>query len=233
MLNHKSKLIQKCSALLLALIMMFSLTSNAIAKEEDHIEIKFNDFNYTLYGYNSDKVYVEQTERNGYEVAKIIDKESGELLEKVEKKPINSPGFKNNTFSTSSSPYGTKSAFIFTRTQKIGSAEIYLDVTVELYKSGSFSQINDVKNYYLGISNSIGTMSFEDKKVSVWPDNNKYPTAKLHYAYSGTLMSKVKKTYGGGVKAELLGAGFSLSDETESYLYYRKAFRNASVITTY
>lgn len=147
------------------------------------------------------------------------DKETNEVLEIMEvQKPASA---------RSVTPY------IFKRTKDYGVVTVELSVHVELYNEGSFRQINALKGSYLGITNAVTSMEVEDKTISVWSQNDSFPTTTLLYAYSGTLVAEVGISSSSQVSAELLGAGFTYTSQTATKLLYRKAIDSSGTISLY
>lgn len=199
---------------------------------KEYIELRFSNVNARLDGYSDNNVYVEYSFRDKKEIASIYDRNSNELLEEVSIKKLSLDVLKRAN-KLESIRSGNIHPFIFTRSRTFGGVTLDLDITCEMYTSGSFRQIRAYLGSYLGISSTYAPMSIEDKNVNVWSTNNKFPTLKLNYSYSGTLVSEVSRVTGGSVSAQLLGNGFSLSYSSGYKDFYRLPFRATGGISLY
>lgn len=193
------------------------------AEKNDGLEIKFDEFKYTIYDYDIDSIYVEYSKLGITEIAKIKNKYNNEVLEVLTNSPFLLRTYSNDHVE----PY------IFIREAKYGRTKIRLSVIVELYSEGSFREINSIKGKNLVISSQIAPTVIEDKTIEVWSKNNKFPTIEILYGYSGTLLAKVNKNVSGEISAELLGSGFSASEEIGTTIYYRLPFERAGRISLY
>lgn len=84
---------------------------------------------------------------------------------------------------------------------------------------------------------SITDTAIEGSAVSVWSEDDVFPTVELMYAYSGTLCAKV--TTDTSVETsielgeELVNAGFSFLGTSGSTKYYRLGFDVSGKISLY
>lgn len=122
--------------------------------------------------------------------------------------------------------------YVFKRSKAFGPTELTLSVHVELYSKGSFRSINAYKGSYLGVTSAISDTSIEGKRVDVWsPDG--YPTAELHYAYSGTIVATVQTGSHAEAQFKLKDSGFSFGGSMGTTTYYRRGFNNTGIIKLY
>ncbi len=210
-------------SLIMAIIIMVGTVMPSYAAEKNNgLEIKFNEFKYTIYDYDINSVYVEYSKSGITEIAKIKSIKNDEVLEEITNTPFSMRSY-NNDYTY---------AYIFNREAKYGKTKIQLSVIVELYSEGSFRQINSVKEYNLMISSQVAPTTIEDKIVNVWSKTS-FPTVELLYGYSGVLLAKVESSISSGASAELLGSGFSASSQISGTTYYRLPFNRTGKISLY
>lgn len=224
----------KIFSLLFTLVIIINTSSPVLADNSvNELKINFSNFSYTLYDYNSDEVYVNYKQDLHKEIAEIKNVNDNSILEviEVEKKSYDKPSTYKTDMSLAS--FGTTSAYNFIRTKKFGLTELKLVILVEIYSYGSFRQINSIQSKTLSINSAFTTMSFENKDVSVWTENNRFPAIVLHYGYSGTLVAPY--TIGGdaNISNKLKESGFSISGQVGTTIYYRRTFDTTGRISLY
>lgn len=219
------------SVLLLAVLLVGMAPVKSNASEKKGTEIAFDELSYCTHDYDGMNVKVDYDKVGDTEIATVRDR-NGNVLETATLKPLDSyssAGGKKKLLRRSA---GTVSSHILTRNKKFGKTTLSLNVTVEMWSQGSFRQINDVKGYYLGISSKISAMTIENSQVNVWSSSG-YPTTKLLYGYSGTLLATIGLSPSASVKKELESSGFSYSGTMNGNIYYRRPFNEAGQISIY
>lgn len=204
--------------LLFSCLALFCLPISVSADTTGDLTVKFNELQFTVEDYNVPNPEVIYSESGVTEVATVIDRDTGKVVETIELIP-------DLSRSTITSHTLIRSA-TFARTT------LQLSVNIELYNNGSFRQINSVKGYYLGITNFIANTFIEGKNVNVWSPNG-YPTTSIKYAYNGTLTAVIDSNASGQIKAELLGAGFNFGGSFGGKTYYRVPFNQNGTISLY
>ncbi|MCI6139463.1 MAG: hypothetical protein SOX46_09210 [Clostridiaceae bacterium] len=216
-------LIKKIVSLFLVLLTTLSMTIPSLASipnTQNTLEVQFNDFKFTTNDYDPAKVTLEYSKKGTQEQVVIKDKAANETLEIM---TVQSPAVATRSVV----PY------IFKRAKSYGATTVELSVHVELYKEGSFRQINALTGSYLGITTNVAPTEIEDKTISVWSQNNTFPTTELMFAYSGTLVASVSSSMSAEVSAELLGSGFSFNSEVDGTSYYRRSIDSTGTISLY
>lgn len=212
------------------MIFVFNLSGFVLAYDNSNeIKVNFSDSSYTLYDYNKNDVYINYKKEHNKEIAEIVSVHDNNILEIIEFETLDSYTPKTQIPSS----VGTTSAHNFVRTKKFGLTELKLVIIVEVYFYGSFRQINSIQNKTLSINSTFTTMSFENKQVSVWATNNKFPTTVLHYGYSGSLVAPYSAGADAGIESKLLKSGFSASGNVQGTIYYRRTFDTAGKIDLY
>ena len=204
--------------LLFSCLALFCLPISVSADTTGDLTVKFNELQFTVEDYNIPNPEVIYSKSGGTEVATVIDRDTGKVVETIELIP-------DLSRSTITSHTLIRSA-TFARTT------VQLSLNIELYNNGSFRQINSVQGYYLGITNSIANTFIEGKNVNVWSPKG-YPTTSIKYAYNGTLTAVVDGNASGQIKAELLGAGFNFGGSIGGKTYYRVPFNQNGTISLY
>lgn len=230
--TNKKKFKVICFAMAIFLIFIANNSVLANTYNNNEVEIKFKDFSFTIDGYNKEDIILDYNSSDESEIVKIIDKNTGETLEILENKP-HTILESNNIYQNNYLANGNTTAHSFTRTQKVGTTTLKFTIIVEIYNSGSFRQINSIQSKYLGISTAFTPMSIEDKSVSAWPQNNKYPATVIHYGYSGTLVAQIDGNISISSALKLLGTGFEYSGTVGGTAFYRRSFSNTGKINIY
>ena len=152
---------------------------------------------------------------------------SNVVLETIE---LETPDSENNLSLYSS---GVTTAKNLSRIKSFGLVKLKLTISVEIYNSGSFRQINDIKGKSLVIYSTFAPMHFEDKSVSVWAPNNTFPTTSVLYAYSGILIATVDRSRSKSLSLKLFDSGFEFERQIGYTLYYRRYFSSSGKIDLY
>lgn len=220
----KKQNFKKMFGILLCMCMLFS--SFTVVSANDNMDtplvIKFEKFKFETKAYNPKNVIVEYSKTDTKELAVVKDKVTEEILDEfvVERKAQTKGA--NDTY-----PY------ILTRTTSYGKTKVKLSVNVEMWSSGPYAQINSIQGKYLGIESKVTSTKIEGSNVNVWSAGNKFPTTKLLYAYNGTLVATVTSSTSSSIKAELEGAGFSVSQTVGKTTYYRRSMDESGTISLY
>ncbi|MDD7267698.1 MAG: hypothetical protein SPL15_00555 [Lachnospiraceae bacterium] len=206
-------------------------TGNFLISSESHtngegIEVNFKEFSFITGDYKEDDVYTMNHVSSAGEIVKIVDKDTGSILETMTVKKAEFTNHRSAVY-----PY------TFTRTKHFGITDVYIDIAVELYNRGSFRQINSIQYHYVGVSSRISPMALVDKSSSVWSPGNKFPTIEVNYGYSGTLETTldigVNGSVNAGLEAKLLNAGFSVGGSGGGKVYYRRPVLSNGTIRLY
>lgn len=105
----------------------------------------------------------------------------------------------------------------------VGETQLHLAITTEIYRHGSFRQINAVKGHYLGLGKSPVVMTLENPQVEIVSDSG-FPSIHLNYKISGILVAKVDSNTPEKVIKQLEKDGFSYSGKQGQISYYHKGF---------
>ncbi len=213
---------KKILSLVLAIVMMAGFAIPSYASENSNrLVIRFEEFRYVIDDYDLTTVYVEYSKVGLTEIATIKSKANDEVLEKITNRLDLSRSYRGNE------------AYVFSREASFGKTRVRLNIIVEMYRKGFFRQINAIRGTHLGISNSVAPTEIEDEFSDAWSEGNKFPTSKIHYAYSGTLVAGVDSSVSADVSAELLGSGFTAGATVGSTTYYRRPFSKTGKISVY
>ena len=220
----KKQSFKKIFGMLLYMCLLVSGFTSVSANDnaDTPIVIKFEKFKFETKDYNPENVIVEYSKTDTREVAIVKDKITEAVLDEfVVEKKVQTRGA-SDTY-----PY------IFTRTTSYGKTKVKLSVNVEMWSSGPYAQINSIQGQYLGIVSEVTNTEIEGSNVNVWSPGNKFPTVNLLYAYNGTLVAKVTSSTSSSIKAELEGAGFSVSQTVGGTTYYRRSMDESGTISLY
>ena len=185
--------------------------------------VSFSEFQFVADGYDPEMVQVKYSKKGNKEIAILIDRNSGAVLETMAAEAV--PSRMPNVY-----PY------IFTRSVSYGKTTVTLSINVEIYSSGSFRQINSYQGGYLGITSSITNTYLEGSNFNVWSPSG-FPTTELYYTFNGTITAEV--TVSGSTEGniqigdQLIAAGFNFEGTVGTTLYYRKGFNASGTIKLY
>lgn len=126
--------------------------------------------------------------------------------------------------------------YTFIRSVSYGATTVQLSINMEMYSKGSFRSINSYKGGYVGITSSVTKTRLEGSHHDVWSPSG-FPTAELYYAFNGTIVAELEHSTSteikDEIKAELLGAGFSISGTDAETIYFRRAFDSTGTVELY
>ena len=106
----------------------------------------------------------------------------------------------------------------FTCTNNIGNTKIELNVSADVWSDGPYAQINKIMGNYT---------------INIWSPREVYPTAKLFYAYNGTLKVKVTNVTPTSVIEELEREGFCGAEPILGITHYIKRIDECGEIRLY
>lgn len=215
----------KYLSLLLAFAFFFSTALLVQAENKRALTVNFSDFKFVTSDYNSDDVRIEYHKDGLNESALIIDK-AGKLLETISVKAI------ERKMSDSQLRIPDVYPYTFTRSVSYGATTVQFSMNVELYNRGSFRSINSYQGGYVGITSSVTHTYLEGSNHNAWSPSG-FPTTELYYAFNGTIVAEVERSTSSEVKAELLGAGFSVNETVKDTTYYRRSFDSNGIIELY
>lgn len=121
----------------------------------------------------------------------------------------------------------------FICTNDIGNTKVELKVLADVWSDGPYTQINKVTENDLEVISDIPYMEFEDYNINVWSPKEVYPTARLLYAYNGTLKVRVTDATPTSVIEELEREGFSGDAPVSGVTYYIKSVDECGEICLY
>lgn len=189
-------------------------------KNKDSLVLDIYGLNIELEEYNKNLVTVEYKNNIGSATAIIRDVLTGEVIEEFTvKRPMTR---------------AVNGPYIFVRDSTFNQyTKIRINITVDLYSSGSFSQINSIQGHNLTLMNPVSALELENHSTSAY-SNKGFPTNEIHYAYNGTVRFILSKGSGGsidfGIQNKLLSGGFSLDSSTTSQEIYRYYFSKTGSI---
>ncbi|MFA9414057.1 MULTISPECIES: hypothetical protein [unclassified Streptococcus] len=146
---------------IVALLTLFNLQTVASANTGEELVVSFEKLEFTVNDYMHDNIDVSYSNNGNIEVATVTDLDTGEVVETIELIP--------NILPRSPFRNATRDKFSHTlrRTFTVARTTLQLDIQVELYKRGSFRQINSVQGNYLGITNAVTNTYIESQTVNV------------------------------------------------------------------
>lgn len=211
---------------IMALLTLFSLQSVANANSGEELIVSFEQLEFTVNDYVYDNIGVSYSNNGNIEVATVTDLDTGEIVETIELIPNMLLRNSFRSVVTDSHSHTLRRTFTKNRTT------FQLDIHVEIYNKGSFRQINSIQGNYLGIIDAVTQTYIEGQTVSVWSSSG-FPTTRINYAVSGTLVGVLNNSLTTTVGAQLKVAGFSFSHTIGNNSYYRTPLNENGTISLY
>lgn len=225
------KKIRNIFIICLCFVLFFATESYAYAQDSDLLEVNFDDFQFSTNDYNGRDTTIEYIRDEYGEIAKIID-DDGNVIETLRVQKLPEIIYSNNSILNNLLRVQNIYPHVFTRSVQYGKTSVEFNMNVELYNRGSFRAINDYKGGYVGIGTSITNTRLEGSNHNAWSPNG-FPTGELYYAFNGTIIAEITSSTSSSVKADLIGAGFSIGWSESGKTFYRRSFNSTGIVKLY